>query len=206
MNINASTQQAPFRNAPHKKWRVLLVSTTEQYSQFRQYRLLHTSPWLSATNAKAQNRPKNWRRPPLKWLVWGGSDIRQILRALHSISEIIGRIRGRGRITTATHRIKLTILTVYPVHSAPNRAGPPARQCSATEMDRNFQEEVIEPSGTEWASLIVCAPKKDCTPLFFMDYVKLNLVTIRNWYLLHRMDDCIYSLCDASIFSTLDAN
>jgi hypothetical protein len=41
---------------------------------------------------------------------------------------------------------------------------------------------------------------------FCIDYRMLNTVTVRDSYPLPRMDECIDSLGDASVFSTLDCN
>lgn len=49
------------------------------------------------------------------------------------------------------------------------------------------------------------ARKKDGKLRFFVDYRKLNELTIKDSYLLPRMDECIDSLCEAKVFKTLDA-
>lgn len=41
---------------------------------------------------------------------------------------------------------------------------------------------------------------------FFIDYRRLQQATVADTYPLSRLDDCIYSLGDASVFSTLDSN
>ena len=65
---------------------------------------------------------------------------------------------------------------------------------------------VIEPTLTEWASPMFFVPKKDGTMQFCVDYRKLNAVTVRDSYPLLRMDECIDSLGDATVFTTLDCN
>ena len=65
---------------------------------------------------------------------------------------------------------------------------------------------VIEPSTSEWATPVVFAPKKDGTLRFCIDYRRLNAVTLRDSYPIPRMDECIDTLGDAKIFSTLDCN
>lgn len=62
------------------------------------------------------------------------------------------------------------------------------RQFAAPEIDRMLKEEVVEPVTAELASRIVFAPKKDGSLVFCVDYQKLNAVTVRNSYILWRMD------------------
>jgi Reverse transcriptase (RNA-dependent DNA polymerase) len=69
-----------------------------------------------------------------------------------------------------------------------------------------LKAEVIEPATSEWASPVVFVPKPDGSMRFCIDYRRLNAVTVRDSYPLPRMDECIDSLGDASVFSTLDCN
>jgi Reverse transcriptase (RNA-dependent DNA polymerase) len=65
---------------------------------------------------------------------------------------------------------------------------------------------VIEPAASEWASPVVLVPKPDGSMRFCVDYRKLNAITVRYTYPPPRMDECIDSLGDANIFTTLDCN
>ena len=49
-------------------------------------------------------------------------------------------------------------------------------------------------------------PKKDGPIRFCVDYLLLYVVTKKDSYPLPRMDECIDSLGEATIFSTLDCN
>ena len=53
---------------------------------------------------------------------------------------------------------------------------------------------------------MVLAPKQDGTLHFYFDDRRLNAMTVRDAYTIPRMDECIDSLEDVKIFSTLDAN
>ncbi len=53
---------------------------------------------------------------------------------------------------------------------------------------------------------MVIVPKRDGSARFCVDYRKLNASTIRDAYPIPRMDDCIDSLGEAKIFTTLDCN
>jgi hypothetical protein len=110
-----------------------------------------------------------------------------------------------GRVTATKHRIELTP-GARPVHCQPYRAGPKARDAEAQEVHRMLQAGVIEPSSSEWASPVVLVPKPDGSLRFCVDYRKLNAITVRDTYPLPRMDECIDSLGDASVFTTLDCN
>jgi hypothetical protein len=69
-----------------------------------------------------------------------------------------------------------------------------------------LKAEVTEPANSEWASPIVLVAKPDGSTRFCVDHRKLNAITVRDSYPLPRMDECIDSLGDAKIFSTLDCN
>jgi Reverse transcriptase (RNA-dependent DNA polymerase) len=67
-----------------------------------------------------------------------------------------------------------------------------------------LRAEVIEPATSEWASPIVLVAKPDGSTRSCVDYRRLNAVTVRDSYPLPRMDECIDSLGDAKICTTLD--
>ncbi len=65
---------------------------------------------------------------------------------------------------------------------------------------------VIEPAMSEWDSPVVIVPKHDGSARFCADYRKLNASTIRDSYPIHPIDNCIDSLGEAEILTTLDLN
>jgi hypothetical protein len=93
-----------------------------------------------------------------------------------------------------------------PMRQQPYRAGPRTREAERMEVERMLSMNVIEPSTSEWAAPVVLVPKPDGSLRFCIDYRKLNSITERDVYPLPRMDDCMDSLGEAQIFSTLDAN
>ena len=110
-----------------------------------------------------------------------------------------------GQVQSTNHRIDL-IPGQKPVHCQPYRAGPTARAVESAEIERMLKAEVIEPATSEWASPIVLVAKPDGSTRFCVDYRRLNAITVRDSYPLPRMDECIDSLGDAKIFTTLDCN
>jgi hypothetical protein len=108
-----------------------------------------------------------------------------------------------GEISGVEHRIHTSD---GPLRQHPYRSGPPIREEERKEVERMLSMKVIEPSTSEWAAPVVLVPKPDGSIRFCIDYRKLNSITERDMYPLPRMDDCIDSLGDARVFSTLDAN
>lgn len=92
------------------------------------------------------------------------------------------------------------------MHSIPYQAGTKYRQFAATEIDKMLKRDVIKPETTEWASLILFAFKNDVSISLCVDYRKVNAITVRDSYPLSRVDECIESLGEGTIFSTLGTN
>ena len=113
---------------------------------------------------------------------------------------------GRLEAVSATsHRIDL-VPGARPVHAQPYRADGRAREVEQEEIEKMLTQGVIEPAISEWASPIVLVPKPDVSLRFCVDYRRLNAITVPDTYPLPRMDECIDSLGDAAIFTTLDCN
>jgi len=63
---------------------------------------------------------------------------------------------------------------------------------------------VIEPSHAEWFFPVVVVPKPGGHLRFCVDYRRLNERTVKDVYLTPRMDDCLDSVGDATVFSNLE--
>lgn len=74
------------------------------------------------------------------------------------------------------------------------------------KIDEMPDENIIEPARTEFVVFIVFVHKKDETFQIRVNYCKLNSVTKRDSYHILRMNDCIDSRREKTVFSTLDAN
>ena len=68
------------------------------------------------------------------------------------------------------------------------------------------RDGVIEPAQAAWASPVVVGTKADGSPLFCVDYRKLNECIIQDSYPIPLIDDCIDSLGNAKVFTILDCN
>lgn len=67
-----------------------------------------------------------------------------------------------------------------------------------------IEQSVTKLSQTEWAALIIFSPKKEGTLLDCVGYKRLNALKKRDLYHIHRMDECVDALRDATVFFTLD--
>ena len=142
--------------------------------------------------------------------IWGclcyTVDITVRLEVLGMLSEFKDMWSGRfGKIDATKHRIELKP-GAMPIYQALYQAGPAAREKEKKEIDRMLRAGVIETATAEWASPVVFVPKKDGTMQFCVDYRKLNAATVRYSYPSLRMDGCIDSLGDATVFTTPDCN
>lgn len=110
-----------------------------------------------------------------------------------------------GLIKNTEHRIRLRP-GATPVRQYPYKAGHRQRQMEDEQVEKMRKLDVIEPATGEWASPVVLVPKPDGTPRFCIDYRRLNEVTVKDAYPIPRMDECLDSLGEAVVFSTLDCN
>ena len=93
----------------------------------------------------------------------------------------------------------------HPAIRQPPRHIPFALRCHVEKMIRQMEEqEVIQPSKSLWASLIVLVVKKDKTTRFCVDYRKLNAITKMAVYSLPRIDDSLDLLSGQQFYTTLD--
>ena len=67
-------------------------------------------------------------------------------------------------------------------------------------VDKGF----IRPSVSPWGAPILFVKKKDGTMRLCIDYHQLNKITIKNKYLLLRIDNLFDQLREASVFSKID--
>jgi len=67
-----------------------------------------------------------------------------------------------------------------------------------------LKRKIILPSTSRLASPCVIVKKKDGTDSFWVDYRKLNAITMRDKYPLPRVDDILDALGQVKLFSSLD--
>src|SRR4051812_42288598 len=71
------------------------------------------------------------------------------------------------------------------------------------QMDAMLEIGLIQPSAPPWSSPVLFVDKKDGGNRFCTDYRKLNGVTIKNKYPLPKIEDLLYQLTGAKVFSKI---
>ncbi|KAK8547849.1 hypothetical protein V6N13_116075 [Hibiscus sabdariffa] len=72
------------------------------------------------------------------------------------------------------------------------------------QLEELHNKGFIRPSTSPWGAPVLFMKKKDGTMRLFIDYRKLNQVTIKNKYPLLRIEDLFDQLRHASVFSKID--
>ena len=102
------------------------------------------------------------------------------------------------------------MMELYPesklIIQAPYPQGHKARYITSSEIAKMLAAGVIEPATSKWGNPMVLFPKKHCSLRFCIAYRRLNKKTVAEAYPLSQMDDCLDSLGDAAISTTLDCN
>ncbi|KAL6219798.1 hypothetical protein ACLB2K_007557 [Fragaria x ananassa] len=73
-----------------------------------------------------------------------------------------------------------------------------------TQLQEFVDKSFIRLSMSPWGALVLFVKKKDGTMRLCIDYRKLNQVTVKNKYMLSRIDDLFDQLRGASVFSKID--
>ena len=91
-----------------------------------------------------------------------------------------------------------------PIKSTPYPVSPKKRCIIETEVEKMLAKQVIRQCNSPWASPVVIVPKPDGTWRFCVSYVKLNQVTKKDSYPLHRPDAVAQLMRSMTIFTTCD--
>ncbi|KRX30044.1 Transposon Ty3-I Gag-Pol polyprotein, partial [Trichinella sp. T6] len=81
-----------------------------------------------------------------------------------------------------------------PVRCSPRRIPYHHRPQVEDFLDEMLRRDVVEPSSSPWASIIVFLKKKDGSCRFCVDYQQLNNLTRKDAHPLLRIDDTLDAL------------
>ena len=71
-------------------------------------------------------------------------------------------------------------------------------------MQSMLENDIIKPCSSSWSSPVLLVPKKDESFRFYTDFRQINDVTVKDAYLIPRVDDTMAALGGEQFFSTLD--
>ena len=96
------------------------------------------------------------------------------------------------------------VLCATPASITPYRMAPLELKESKLQLQELLEKGFIRPSVLPWGAPVLFVKKKDGTLRLCIDYRQLNKLTVKNKYLLPRIDDLFDQLKGASIFSKID--
>ena len=90
----------------------------------------------------------------------------------------------------------------HPIKQRAYRASPRARAEISRQVKEQLENDVIEPSTSDWSSPVVLVRKKNGDYRFAVDYRKLNAVTKPLNFPLPRMEDIVDTLGESNALLT----
>ncbi|GKD64079.1 putative reverse transcriptase domain-containing protein, partial [Tanacetum coccineum] len=91
-----------------------------------------------------------------------------------------------------------------PVARAPYRLAPSEMKELSEQLQELSDKGFIRPSSSPWGAPVLFLKKKDGSFRMCIDYRELNKLTVKNCYLLPRIDDLFDQLQGSSIYSQID--
>jgi hypothetical protein len=91
-----------------------------------------------------------------------------------------------------------------PIYKSPYRMATPELVELKEHIRELLEKGFIHPISSPWGAHVIFISKKDGTQRLCMDYRALNVVTVKNKYLLPMIDDMFDQLCGACVFSKID--
>ncbi|GJX73766.1 hypothetical protein Tco_0312361 [Tanacetum coccineum] len=96
------------------------------------------------------------------------------------------------------------VLGATPVVRASYRLAPPELQELSTQLQELSNKGFIRPSSSPWGTPVLFVKKKDGSFQNYIDYRKLNKLTVKKRYPLLRIDDLFDQLQGSSVYSKID--
>ncbi|GKA84252.1 putative reverse transcriptase domain-containing protein [Tanacetum coccineum] len=102
------------------------------------------------------------------------------------------------------HQDPNIVMGAAPVARAPYRLTPSKMQELSDQLQELADRGFIRPSTSPWGAHILFVKKKDRSFRMCIDYRELNKLTVKNRYLLPRIDDLFDQLQGLSVYSKID--
>jgi hypothetical protein len=91
-----------------------------------------------------------------------------------------------------------------PIYKTPYRMATLELAELKEHIKESLEKGFVHPSSSPWGAPVIFVLKKDGTQRLCVDYCALNEVTIKNKYLLPRIDDLFDQLHGACVFSKIN--
>ncbi|KAL7297476.1 hypothetical protein TKK_0009845 [Trichogramma kaykai] len=91
-----------------------------------------------------------------------------------------------------------------PIRQNPRRIAHNLLKKAHEEVDRLYNESIIEKSECSWSSCPVIVPKKDGKIRFCIGFRKVNMITKKDAYPMHHIDSVLDNLRNAEFLSKID--
>jgi hypothetical protein len=96
------------------------------------------------------------------------------------------------------------IPSAIPVNSRPYRYSPFHKTEIEHQVEELMTSDLIEPSVSPFASSVLLVQKKDGSQRFYVDYLKLNDLTVKNRFPMPVVDEILDELHGTKYFTSLD--
>ncbi|GJS25150.1 putative reverse transcriptase domain-containing protein [Tanacetum coccineum] len=113
----------------------------------------------------------------------------------------------RGLPPTRKWKFQIDLVTTcasYAVARAPYRLAPSEMKELSEQLKELSDKGFIRPSSSPWGAPVLFVKKKDESFWMCIDYRELNILTVKNRYLLPRIDDLFDQLQGLSVYSKID--
>ena len=107
-----------------------------------------------------------------------------------------------GRTPLVEHHIDT--VDTKPIKLRPYRVSPQHRSIISSDIAKMLAADIVEPSNSPYVAPITLQPKKDGSLRFCVDFREVNAVTVRDVYLIPRIDDTLDQLRFSKYFTSLD--
>ena len=123
----------------------------------------------------------------------------------YRLSSILHEYKVTGALKNFEFSIEIDP-SVQPGVQKPRRLTLLMKKQFGNKIQKLLEQDFIEPatSSPKWVSPLVCVPKKDADVRLCVDMRKANTVIIRNYYLTFTLDEILYEVNGAKIFSKFD--
>ena len=129
---------------------------------------------------------------------------RSLLKEYHDIFTLEKRYVGHTK--AAKQKIVLKDPDTPPFKERFSRIPPPQLDELRAHLKMMLDAGVIRPSNSPWCNAVVLVRKKDGSLCFCIDFRKLNSLTVKDSYPLHRICETLESLSGAAHYSTFNMN